>query len=134
MIVVDTNVIAYLLLPGTHTAKAQAAFLKDPDWAAPILWRSEFRNVLAMYLRNGGMSVELAMQAMEDAETLLQGSEYHVPSARVLQLTADSTCSAYDCEFVALAGDLGVPLLTSDARIRRAFPRIAVGLADFASG
>ena len=134
MIVVDTNVIAYLLLPGSHTANAQAAFLKDPDWSAPILWRSEFRNVLAMYLRKGDMSVDLAMRVMEDAETLMQGSEYHVSSARVLQLTADSTCSAYDCEFVVLAGDLGVPLVTSDAKIRRAFPRIAVGLGDFASG
>lgn len=37
MIVVDTNVVAYLLLAGPQTEKAEALLLHDPDWAAPVL-------------------------------------------------------------------------------------------------
>lgn len=37
MIVVDTNVLAYLYLPMEHSAKAEALLKKDPDWAAPLL-------------------------------------------------------------------------------------------------
>jgi hypothetical protein len=43
---VDTNVMSHLLLPTPHTAAAERLLKTDPDWAAPLLWRSEFRNVL----------------------------------------------------------------------------------------
>lgn len=56
MIVVDTHVLAYFYLPGEHTAAAEALFQKEADWAAPILWRSEFRNILAGYLRRKTIS------------------------------------------------------------------------------
>ena len=47
MIVVDSNVLASLYLPGEYTAAAEVLLEHDSDWAAPILWRSEFRNILA---------------------------------------------------------------------------------------
>jgi len=134
VIVVDTNVISYLFFAGTHTAKAEGVFRKDPDWAAPILWRSEFRNVLAQYLHRDQMSVGEAIEFMDEAETLMQGREYRVSSQRVLALTANSRCSAYDCEFVALAEDLGLPLVTADSKILRQFPATAVAFGDFAGG
>lgn len=49
MIVVDSNVLAYLYLPGEYSTAAEALLEQDSDWAAPILWRSEFRNILAGY-------------------------------------------------------------------------------------
>ena len=58
--------------------------------------------------------------------------EYSVVSHRVLQLATDSGCTAYDCEFVALAQDLRVPLVTTDGKILRAFPTVAVSLEAFA--
>jgi len=51
MIVADTNIISYLLLPTTYSNSADTLYKKVPDWAAPTLWKSEFRNVLALYLR-----------------------------------------------------------------------------------
>ena len=51
MIVVDFNILAYLYLPGERTAAAEALLEHVPDWAAPVLWRSEFRNILASYMR-----------------------------------------------------------------------------------
>ena len=134
MIVVDTNVIAYLILVGTHTMKARKAYHRDPDWAAPILWQSEFCNVLAQYMHRDQMSIPQALEFMDEAETLIQGREYKVSIQRVLGLTANSRCSAYDCEFLVLAEDLGLPLVTSDSKVLKEFPARAVALSDFAEG
>lgn len=133
MIVVDTNVIAYLFLVGDHTAQAKVALRKDPDWTAPLLWRSEFRNVLAFYLGQELLALSQALQFMQEAELLMQGGEYEVASSLVLSLCASSRCSAYDCEFVALAQELGVPLITSDARILAEFPSTASSLDEYIS-
>lgn len=132
MIVADTNTIAYLLIAGERTPQAREVLRRDPEWAAPLLWRNEFRSVLAFYLRRKLMSLAQATQLMEEAETLMRGGEYEVVSSRVLSLAADSQCSAYDCEFVALAQELGLPLITSDAKILSEFPTIAVLPQDFA--
>lgn len=125
MIVVDTNVLAYLYLPGEHTAAAEALLARQPDWAAPVLWRSELRNVLAGCLRRGLLTFEQASAIQLEAQVLMQGAEHEVDSRQVLQLAQRSGCSAYDCEFVALAQQLGVPLATMDGQVLRAFPDIA---------
>ncbi len=132
MIVVDTNVISYLYIPGGYTSRAQAAFLKDPNWVAPFIWKSEFRNVLALYLQKKQMPLEHALNLVEEAESLMAGKEYQVSSSRILNLTAESNCSAYDCEFVGLATLLDISLVTSDRRILKEFPTIAIALKDFA--
>ncbi len=90
-------------------------------------------NVLALYMRQRGMTAEQAAQVIDTADELLQGREYALPSRAVLELVAQSACSAYDCEFVALAQELNVPLLTDDRRILSAFPQRAVSLARFVS-
>lgn len=128
MIVVDTNVIAYLLLPCDLSSRADALYAKDPDWAVPILWRSELRNVLAGYLRRKTLTFDEVMKAQSEAEALVAGSEHEVGSQRVLELVRDSECTAYDCEFVALAMQLGVKLMTMDRTILKAFPKCAVSL------
>jgi predicted nucleic acid-binding protein len=128
VIVVDANIIAYLQLPGAHTAAAEALHMSDPDWAAPALWRSEFRNVLAGYLRRGALTLDQACRIQDETEDLMRETEYEVDSASVLRLLPDSDCSAYDCEYVALATKLGVSLVTRDKRVLRAFPGVAVAL------
>jgi predicted nucleic acid-binding protein len=122
MIVVDTNVLAYLYLPGAHTTLAEKLLERDDTWAVPILWRSEFRNILALYLRRNELSFEQALSIQFEAESLVSGNEYEVDSRRILELVRDTTCSAYDCEFVALAQRLGTHLITADAKLLKAFP------------
>ncbi|MCX6360184.1 MAG: type II toxin-antitoxin system VapC family toxin [Armatimonadetes bacterium] len=128
MTVVDTNVLAYLYLPGEYTAAAEALLERDADWAAPVLWRSEFRNILAGFIRRGSLTFGQAVAVQGEAEELLAGAEYEVESRQVLELVHGSDCSAYDCEFIALALSLGTKCVTMDARLRRAFPEVAVAL------
>ncbi len=130
MIVVDTNVIAYLWLPGAQTAHAEALVRSDPDWAAPLLWRSEFRNVLTGLLRRSQLPADAAIAIAERAEAHLRGREFAVSAAAVLDRVARSRCSAYDCEFVALADELDVALVTTDRRILDDFPQSAVPLRE----
>ncbi|OFW24286.1 MAG: DNA-binding protein [Acidobacteria bacterium RIFCSPLOWO2_12_FULL_66_21] len=132
MIVVDTNVLAYLWLPGELTAVAERVLEADAAWAAPLLWRSEFRSVLTGALRRRTLSLARARQIAAAAERQLHGSEYAVSSAVVLELALRSGCSAYDCEYVALAADLGVPLVTNDRHVLAAFPDRAASPDSFA--
>jgi predicted nucleic acid-binding protein len=134
MIVADSNLIAYLLIQGDHTESAEAVLATDPVWAAPMLWQSEFRNILALYLRQGHLDLSAALQYMNEAAALLSGREYQVPSAPVLELARESGCSAYDCEFVHVAQELEVPMVTSDNKVLRAFPATALSPQSYVAG
>ena len=131
MIVVDTNVIAYLLIPGDRTVTAELISTKEREWVAPYLWRSEFRNILALYIRQNIISLDKARQVMAEAENLMLNREFAVDSADVLELAKTSACSAYDCEFGALAKKLGVKLVTSDKKLIAAFPSVAVSMVNY---
>ncbi len=127
MIVVDTNVIAYLLLGGEWSEAAETALRADSDWAAPPLWRSEFTNVLALHVRARRAKAGDAPFLLDRAQTLIRTEPR--PRARdVLELSLASGCSAYDCEFVAAALGLGLPLVTNDGEILNRFPDIAIAL------
>lgn len=131
MIVVDTNLLVYLYLSSDKSQWADKAFLKDPNWVAPLLWRSEFLNVLASCLRKGIINFETGVAIIGEAERLMEGGEYSVSSLDVLRLAAQVRCSAYDCEFVALARELNIPLVTTDRQILSDFPDTAVSLDEF---
>ena len=132
MIVADASLIGYFAIRGTHSELADAVCEQDAVWVAPMLWRSEFRNALAKYIQHAGMTMEAALLALRSAEEVIGGREYRVSSEKVLELAAQSKCTAYDCEYVALAQDLSVPLVTTDKQILKAFPKIAVSLEKFA--
>jgi len=133
MIVADTNIIAYLFLEGEFSSYAEKLLLKDAQWAAPILWRSEFRNILAHYLRKEILTLEQSQELMLEAMNLLRGREYEVASFQVLSLVSSCDCSAYDCEFVALAQDLDTHLITVDKKILSEFPSLVYDLAEYVS-
>jgi predicted nucleic acid-binding protein len=131
VIVVDTNVICYRWLRSPHSDDADKAWMKDPDWIAPLLWRSEFRNALSGALRKRIVTLEAALEILAKAEAQFVGREFLVSSAAVMQCVAESRCSAYDCEFVALAQEQRLTLLTADREILRDFPRTALSLDQF---
>jgi predicted nucleic acid-binding protein len=131
VIVTDTNLIIHLVVRNEKSELAAAVCEADPVWVAPVLWRSEFRNALSKYILFGGMTLDAALLALGSAEEIIGGQEYKVSSEKVLELVVRSRCTAYDCEYVALAEDLGVELVTTDKQILRAFPKVAVAPEKF---
>jgi predicted nucleic acid-binding protein len=131
VIVVETNVLVHFSIESPTSPFARALFGFDPVWYAPYLWRSEFRNALALTMRYGNLPMDEALDAIREAEQQLYGRERFVDPDHVMRLVATSTCTAYDCEFVALAQELGVPLVTTDEQIIRDFPGVARALADY---
>jgi len=131
MIVADTNLIASFWVPNDMEQLAYDSLKKDPEWIAPLLWASEFRNVLSIYYRKKVLDLASIFQAIEEAEELMASGEFSVNSNQVVTLMSESTCSAYDCEFVALASEFDVQLVTFDKKILAEFPAIAIHPKDF---
>ncbi len=123
MIVVDVNVLAYLLIPGKYTSSAERLLEADSVWAAPRLWRSELRNVLATYLRSNLLELADAGMLFQRASEIIGTEEYEVETSEVLRLSKHSKCSAYDCEYVALAEYLDLEFVTADTKLAKAFPK-----------
>ena len=131
MIIVDTNVIAYLFLPTPHSTDAEQLLIQEPVWGTPSLWRSELRNILALYLRKELLALRQALQIQAEAELLMAENEFEVSSTDVLALVEESSCSAYDCEFVCLAQNTNTTLVTMDKKILADFPSSAKSLRQF---
>lgn len=126
MIVADVNTIAYLWLPNDHTEPAWELLNQDGQWVAPMLWRSEFRNVLAVQMHVGKLQLQNALDIFSEAERLMDGHEYNLSTQMVLGLANQTKCTAYDCEYVALANEMNVKLITYDKQIIREFPAVAM--------
>lgn len=126
MIVVDTNIISYLLLQGERSDAMERLLKTDGNWVAPRLWLDEFLNVLATYERNGKLPTDQVSQILDDALELMHGASYEVPPERVLAVARRTGCSAYDSQYIALAEDLGAMLYTCDQRILRQCAGLAI--------
>jgi predicted nucleic acid-binding protein len=131
MIVADTNLLIYLYVQGQRTEESEAVLQQDAVWTAPLRWRSEFRNALVGLVRTDALQLEEALAIIDEAERWLTGHEYSVVSRQVMAFANRSGCSAYDCEFVALAEDLDVSLVTTDRQILKAFLTIAISPSAF---
>jgi predicted nucleic acid-binding protein len=130
VIVVDTNVVAYAVMPGERTADALALAECDPAWIAPTLWRRELRNVLATLMRVRRLPLAQALRAFHAAEQLVTDATVEPSTEQCLRLAARGGVSAWDAEFVFVAEALGLPLVTADKRLARAFPGRVVPLGN----
>ena len=133
MIIVDTNLIGALFVQSDQTSLANRIFEKDPDWYAPLLWQSEMRSLITSYLRHKLITLDKATQIMDEVHALMMEHERHVSSSLVLELVATSKCTSYDCEYVALAKEMNLTLVTFDKEVVGEIPGIAVFPQDFAT-
>jgi predicted nucleic acid-binding protein len=131
MIVVDVNVVAYLLIAGDKTATAQQAWERDSHWRVPTAWRHELLNLLATYVRNGGASPKDGVAIWRQALVLLAGEEEQPSMEQALLLAAEHQISAYDAQYVALALTHKLPLISEDRALQRKFPTIVRSLQEF---
>lgn len=128
MIVVDTNVLAYLLIEGDRTSEAQALFAQDSDWRSEAFLLVEFSNVLASYRRIGALSGKQTEALLAEAATRVR-ELLSVPNLQALRCADLFAVSAYDARFLAVAEALGVKLVTEDARLRAAAPALTRSIA-----
>lgn len=131
MIVADTNLVSYLLIDGQHTRPARRVWAKDARWVLPPLWRSEYLSVLATSVRAGVLDRDQALAAWRAGVRLLGRSEHQPDGEAVLSMALDHGVSAYDAQFLVVARDLGVPLVTADRRLRAAAPGLTRSLTGF---
>lgn len=125
VIVVDASVVAHLVFRGSQTEAVERLHERDPEWAAPILCRSELRSVALKHIRAGNVNLNAAVTGLRTTERVLGRREFIVATDRVLPLAESSGCSTYDCEYVALALELSLPLYTLDRQLLEAFPDLA---------
>ncbi|ABC44538.1 putative nucleic acid-binding protein [Salinibacter ruber] len=127
-------ILAYALVGvPEHTPAVNRLLDLDLAWAGPPLWRNELRNVLLQYIwvpetDRPGDAVTLgdAQRKMHLAETLIGERTFGVESDAVLDIAQTTGLSAYDGEYVALAQEVDVPLVTTDGAILQAVPDVAV--------
>ncbi len=131
MIVVDANLIGALFIQGEQSPVATRVFEKDPDWYAPLLWQSEMRSLITSYLRHRLITLDKATQIMDEAHALMMEHERFVSSNLVLELVSMSKCTSYDCEYIALAREMNLTLVTFDKEVVGQFPGKAVFPQDF---
>jgi predicted nucleic acid-binding protein len=129
MVVVDTNILAYLLISGDRTDLARALAKRDPDWKSDAFALIEFSNILATYERRGGLDRAQAERLQNDAETVLRGL-VNIPHLTALETARRFGVSAYDARFLATAEKLGSRLVTEDAKLRSAAPTLTLSLAE----
>jgi len=130
VIVIDTNIMVYLLVGGPSGPGAAQLLQRDPMWAAPGTLLSELRNVLVGLVRRDALSQEHAEVMCADAVEVLGDRLFTVPSSDVLDTALACGLTAYDAEFVVLARHLGVPLVTADRAILRGATDVAMALED----
>ena len=129
MVVVDTNILAYLLIDGDRTPDAQALLARDAEWKSEAFLLIEFSNILATYVRAGSLRRGDAYALLDEAEKRVRGL-VNLPHSRALRLAEQFAVSAYDARFLGAAQTLGARLITEDARLRAAAPALTVSLAD----
>lgn len=132
LIVVDANVLAYSIIEGTLTPLALEVRQRDPHWRLPGIWRHEILNIFTTYVRQGGLSKEKAVKALEDVYAHLIPHEVELGPIETLEMALHHKISAYDAQYVLLARKLGVPCVTEDRALRHAAPQLTVSMEGFA--
>ena len=131
MIVADTNLVAYTVIPGPLDRDVQCVRAIDPDWVAPLLVRSELLNVVATYLAQKRMDRDRALATFNRGMSFVEIEKRVIDPIGVLNLCERGPCTSYDAEFVWLAKELGVPLVTADQALQEAFPETALSFSAF---
>ena len=131
MIVVDVNVIAYFFIEGEKTASARDLLRRD--WRLPALWRHEYLNVLATFVREDGATIADAKTLWQRGIELFGPREQDPDMESALDLATENRVSAYDAQYVALARQLQTVCVTEDQRLLKTFPELTRTMQAFAA-
>lgn len=131
MIVADANIIAYLLIEGDYSSNARALFALDDEWIVPQIWPHEFTNILATYAKTGGLLQSECLATWHDAFRLMDGRIVATNFLEAMDLAVRLKMSLYDAEYVHLAIERAIPLITEDKKLRDAIPQQAFSMKNY---
>ena len=131
MIVVDANILVYLIIHGDMTEAALRARAKDPDWKSSPLCEYEFGNALTLMTLQKHITITKAVEYLQLAKTHFAPYETQGDPELALQIAAGKKISFYDAQYLTLARMLGVPLVTEDKALRKAAGDWAISLKEF---
>ncbi len=129
MVLVDTNILAYLLIEGDRTSAAHDLYARDPDWRSEAFILVEFTNVLATYVRTKALTNKQGSELLSEALAILP-SLASVEHAQAFHAATEFGISAYDGRFIAIAKQMKSRLVTEDTKLRAAVPAWTVSLGD----
>jgi len=125
--VVDTNVVAYLLLgTAAFVNESRACFEQVATPLAPSHWEAELANVVWMAVKAGVVSAADGPARLGLARRLgIESIATSTLSQGALLRAIASGVSVYDTLFVELAARSACPMVTFDRVVLKAFPDIA---------
>jgi len=130
MVLVDTNIIAPLYVRSARTETVEELFARDALWRTEPLALIELSNVLITYGRSRYISAATAHDCLRRAAMFLQPHLFRVSHQAALEAALAYHVTAYDARFLALAQQLGSRLVTEDAKLRAAAPKLTRSLAE----
>jgi predicted nucleic acid-binding protein len=131
MIVVDCNVIAYLLIEGEKTSLARTLWTRENNWWMPELWLHEFLNILATNERTGNLRLRTCQGILDLARSMFEAKSRQADMGYTLSLAARYRLTAYDAQYIALAQSMDVFLISEDRRLRQAVPQSVRSMKSF---
>jgi len=130
VIVVDVNVIIYLLTDTPHRSLAVRLYEHVHEWRVPPLWRHEMISVLGTLTRNEVLDREAAVRLWRNALDLFAAGEQQPDMEQALALAIDHGISVYDAQYVTLAMALDTRLVSEDKKLRHRFPQRVVSMSQ----
>ena len=129
MVLVDTNIITYLMIRGNRTAAAQQLYERDSDWCSEAFVMVEFSNVIATYVRTRALTQAQGTKLLAESQVHLS-TLHSVVNTQALESAMQFGISAYDARFISLAKQLKMKLITEDDKLRVAVPALTMSLDD----
>jgi predicted nucleic acid-binding protein len=129
MIVVDSSVISFLFLEGELTESVKELHRIDSEWITPPILNHEMLNILAV-VGTADQAVAPMEEIWRDIRALL-GSRQQVPDPlRSLHLAIELKISGYEAQYVALAQQLNMPLVTEEQRLLEQLPDLCLSIEE----
>ncbi|MDD5633485.1 MAG: type II toxin-antitoxin system VapC family toxin [Methylococcales bacterium] len=131
MIVIDANILIYALIECDNSRMIPQLREKDADWRTAGLCLHEILNVLTTYQRRGLLTLEQCRELLKSANHFISVAQCEVDMEASLSVAAKYGITGYDAQYVALALNLAVPLITEDRKLRQAAPEVAISMQEF---
>lgn len=130
MLLVDTNIVAPLLVRSARTDAVLQLRQRDGIWRTEPFVLIELSNILATYQRARYLSAATARECLDRASSFLRPHFFSVTHEAALDFALRYRTTAYDGRFLALAHQLGRRLVTEDTRLRDAAPALTQSVAE----